>query len=129
MAVKPLNPVSRALLLVVGTIMLGLGIVGIYLPVLPTTPFLLLAAACYVRSSERLFTWLVYHPRFGPPLNSFLKEKAVPLKVKVISLVIAWAILGGLALFVVESTLMKVLLLALGLLKTVFMLSIKTLRP
>ena len=127
MAFKPLNPVVRAVLVVFGTLMLALGIIGIYVPGLPTTPFLILAAACYMRSSERLFNWMIHHPRFGPPLETFLKEKALSLRIKVFSLVIAWVMLGGLALFVVESTFMKVFLIAVGVTKTVFMLSMKTL--
>lgn len=126
-AVKPLNPILRALLVVFGTLMLGLGIVGLYLPGLPTTPFLLLAAACYVRSSERLYTWLIRHPRLGPHVSTFLQEKAVPRKVKIISLIIAWTVLGALALFVLETLWVQILLFAVLVLKTAVMLSLKTL--
>ena len=126
MSFRPLHRGVRALLAVAGTISLALGVVGIYVPGLPTTPFLLLAAACYVRSSERMFRWLVAHPRLGPPVRSFLETRAVSLKIKVSSLILAWAVLGGLALFVVQSAFMKVLLISLGLAKTVFMLSIPT---
>ena len=79
------NPLLRVVLLGIGTLMVGLGIVGIYVPGLPTTPFLLLAALCYLRSSERLSRWLLNHPRFGPGLTTTLREKALPLRVKVIS--------------------------------------------
>lgn len=124
---RPVHPVLRAVLLVVGTLLLGLGIVGIYVPGLPATPFLLLAAACYLRSSERLFHWLVSRPRMGPQLRLFLQKKAVPRRVKAVSLVLAWAVLGGLALFVVQSAFMKLLFISLALIKTVVMLVIPTL--
>lgn len=125
---KPLRPVVRVILIILGTAALIVGIIGIYLPVLPTTPFLLMAAACYLRSSERLFNRLISHPRIGPHINLYLEKKAIPLKVKIISLVIAWSMLGGLALFVVESTIVKVLLLAVGVAKTIVMIRVKTLK-
>ncbi len=125
---KPLRPFVRAILITLGTLALGIGIVGIYLPALPTTPFLLMAAACYMRSSERLFNWIVKHPRIGPQIQVYLARKAIPLKVKAFSLVVAWSMLLGLALFVVESTVMKALLIALAVIKTIIMVRVKTLR-
>ncbi len=126
---KPPNPLVRGLLVVVGTLFVVIGVIGLYVPGLPTTPFLLLGAACYLRSSERLYRWLVEHPRFGAGLRTMLEQRAVPRKLKVASLVIAWAVLGGLALFVVESGWAQALLVGVGAVKTVFMLSIKTLHP
>ena len=126
-AFKPLPPVARIALVVFGTLALGLGVVGLVLPVLPTTPFLLIATGCYVRSSERLFNWLVHHPRLGPSIRGYVEKKGIPLRVKVISLAIAWAVLGGTALFVVERWPLKLVLFAVAVAKTVFMICIKTL--
>jgi hypothetical protein len=125
---KPLGPVTRAFLIVLGSVSFGLGVVGIYVPGLPTTPFLLVAAACYLRSSPRLYRRLMAHPRVGPQLEAMVKSRAIPLKVKVVSLLLAWTVLGSLALFVVETWWLKGLLLAVAIVKTGFMLSVKTLR-
>lgn len=125
---KPLGPVTRAILIGVGSLSFGLGVVGIYVPGLPTTPFLLIAAACYLRSSPRLYRRLMSHPRIGPQLDTMMKTRAIPLKVKIVSLVLAWIVLGSLALFVVESWWLKTVLLVVALAKTAFMLSVKTLR-
>lgn len=105
-------------LIVAGTLSLVVGIVGIYLPVLPTTPFLLLAAACYARGSERMYRWLLAQPRLGKEIQAIVERRALPRKLKLFSLLIAWIVLGGLALFVFESTTVRALLIALALVKT-----------
>ncbi|MGR3320539.1 MAG: YbaN family protein [Pseudooceanicola sp.] len=65
-----------------GLIALGLGLVGIVLPLLPTVPFLLLAAFCFARSSERLHSWLINHDKFGPPIEDWSRYGAISLSGK-----------------------------------------------
>lgn len=89
--VETRNPWLRWLLLGIGWASVALGIAGIFLPVLPTTPFLLLAAACFVRSSRRLYLWLVGHPRLGPWICDYLDGKGIPLKGKVYAIGLMWA--------------------------------------
>ena len=69
------HPALRVILLIAGTLSVAIGVVGIYLPVLPTTPFLLLAAACYVRSSERMYHWLLAQPRIGREIRAILEGR------------------------------------------------------
>lgn len=88
----------RPLLLTVGTISLVLGVSGMFVPIMPTTPFLLLAAFCYARSSERLHRWLVGHPRLGTYVVGFLYGGAVPRRAKRTALLTLWP---GIALSVV----------------------------
>lgn len=78
-------------LLCIGWLSVALGVIGIFLPVLPTTPFLLLAAACFVRSSERFYHWLVDHPHLGPWIRDYLEGNGIPLSGKVYALVLMWA--------------------------------------
>ncbi|MDE1918533.1 MAG: YbaN family protein [Sphingomonadales bacterium] len=61
-----------------GLVLVGIGFVGIFVPLLPTTDFLLLALPCFARSSPRLESWLLNHPRFGPPLRAWRTHRAVP---------------------------------------------------
>jgi uncharacterized membrane protein YbaN (DUF454 family) len=75
--------------LTVGVVSVGLGVVGIVVPVLPTTPFLLLAAACFVRSSPRMHDWLLTHPRLGPYV-SFVDGGGMPARAKRNALVVLW---------------------------------------
>lgn len=80
----------RPVLLAVGTVSLGLGVFGMFVPIMPTTPFLLLTAFCYGRSSERLHRWLVGHPRLGVYVVGFLYGGAVPRRAKRAALCTLW---------------------------------------
>lgn len=80
----------KILLVVLGCISCVLGIVGIFVPLLPTTPFLLLSAAFWVRSSPRLYGWLLEHPCFGEYVRNFRENRAIPLRAKIISLTLMW---------------------------------------
>ncbi len=81
---------SRWVLIIVGSFFAGLGILGIFLPLLPTTPFLLLAAACYIRSSERLYNWLMNNKWIGRYIKNYIEGKGIPLKSKVLSISALW---------------------------------------
>lgn len=78
-------------LVFIGSLALLVGVIGIVLPILPTTPFLLLAAFCYVRSSKRLYVWLLENRMFGPYIHSYLKHRAVSPSAKRWALLLLWA--------------------------------------
>ncbi len=118
----------KIFLSIIGLISLGLGLVGIFLPVLPTTPFLLLSAALFLRSNRRLYDWLLNHPRLGPYITNFMIHKSIPLKVKVISVSLVWITLLYCAIFVVEFWLFRLLFILLATAVTIHILSYKTLR-
>jgi hypothetical protein len=88
------NPALRYVLLAVGWLSVALGVIGIFLPVLPTTPFLLLAAACFMRSSKRFYLWLVNHRRLGPWIVDYLEGQGIPLKGKVYAIGLMWLSIG-----------------------------------
>jgi uncharacterized membrane protein YbaN (DUF454 family) len=107
----------RALLIVAGSISLALGAVGIFLPVLPTTPFLLLSAACYMRSSERLLNWLLNNRWFGQYIKNYQEGKGIPKKTKIIALSFLWITILYSTCFVVDEILIAqvaLLLVAAG---------------
>lgn len=110
-----------------GTVALALGVVGIFLPLLPTTPFLLLAAALYFRGSERLYNWLLQHKHLGPYIRNFREHKAIPLRVKIVSVSLVWITLLYCSLAVVPQVWMKILLILLAAGITYHILSYKTL--
>lgn len=80
----------RRVLIVAGFLFVGLGILGIFLPVLPTTPFLLLAAACFARSSQKFYNWLLNNRWFGRYIRNYREGKGIPLRVKVMTISLLW---------------------------------------
>lgn len=90
----------RVALVVAGCVFVGLGMAGIVLPLLPTTPFLLLAAACFVRSSTRLHRWLLTHRRLGPYVRGFVGAGGMPARVKRTTVWTLWIVIGISAVFV-----------------------------
>lgn len=120
------RPWLRLLLVGVGCLSVALGVLGIFLPVLPTTPFLLLAAACFLRSSRRLYHWLVSHPRLGPWVSDYLEGQGIPLKGKVWAIGLMWASIL-LSCYLVPLLYARLFMLTSAVLVTVYILRQKTL--
>ncbi|MDR1406521.1 MAG: YbaN family protein [Tannerella sp.] len=89
-------------LIFLGMVSLGVGVAGIFLPLLPTTPFLLLSAALFARSSARLYGWLLHHRIFGRYVRDFLQEKAIPMRIKILSVSAMWTAMLWTVFFVVH---------------------------
>ena len=111
-----------------GSLSLALGILGIFLPLLPTTPFLLLTAALWIKGSPRLYQRLLAHKRLGPYIRQFREQRAIPLRAKIVSVSLVWITLGYSAGWLVGNLLLRILLLALATGITVHILSYRTLR-
>lgn len=118
----------KPVLIVIGTICVVLGFIGIFLPVLPTTPFLLLAAACYMRSSQKLYNKLLENKYFGPYIKDYYEERGIPLHAKVMALVILWPSLISSLVFFIDFFWARVAVTIVGLLVSIYILSIKTKR-
>ena len=100
----------KTVCIILGTVSLALGIIGIFLPLLPTTPFLLLTAALYFRGSPRLYQWLLNHKCLGPYIRSFRENKAIPLRAKIISLLLMWGTMVYCIFFLIPLTEIKIVL-------------------
>ena len=118
----------RGLLIAAGTIFVGLGLLGIILPILPTTPFLLLAAACYARSSKRFYDWLLTNKWFGSYLKNYWEGKGIPLKVKVLSISFLWTTIIISMIFILTSFIIRIILTVIAIVVTIHILSLRTLK-
>jgi uncharacterized protein len=116
-------------LVFLGVLSLGLGVIGIFLPLLPTTPFLLLSAACFCRSSPRLHRWLLSHPWLGSYIKNYKELRAIPLKAKILSLVVLWSAMSYTAIFALDSKVLIAALLLVGIAVSTHILRLKTLTP
>ncbi|MBN1611857.1 MAG: YbaN family protein [Polyangiaceae bacterium] len=119
---------QRGLLVAAGVLCVGLGVVGVVVPVLPTTPLLLLAAACFLRSSNRLHRWLLGNRVFSEYLRRYQSGEGLPLSSKLTTLVLLWSTLAVSAFAAVPVRLwwVRLVLLAVGVGVTVHILRIKT---
>jgi uncharacterized membrane protein YbaN (DUF454 family) len=118
---------KKKFFIIIGFLSLGLGLVGILLPILPTTPFLLLSAACFCRGSERLYNWLINHKVLGEYIRNFREYKAIPLSAKISSVTLLWATMLYSIFFVVDSLALRLLLGGIAVGVTVHILHYKTL--
>ena len=75
--------IIRILLIILGSIFVAIGAIGILVPGLPTTPFMILAAACYIRSSNKLYNWLIKNKLFGKHIKNIREGKGIPIRVKI----------------------------------------------
>jgi uncharacterized membrane protein YbaN (DUF454 family) len=112
-----------------GTVCVGLGVLGIFLPVLPTTPFLLLAAYCYGRGSERFYHWLVYRSWVGSYVRNYQSGHGIPLKQKVLTIALLWLTIGCTIGLVALAWWLKVALLIVAIGVTIHLARMKTLHP
>ena len=123
---KKLNQLFKWILIISGTIFLSLGVIGIIIPILPTTPFLLLAAACYARSSKRFYDRLINNKWFGLYIKNYREGKGIPFKVKMLIISILWITILFSIFFIIDIFWVKILLAAIALGVTIHILTVKT---
>src|SRR3989337_1449590 len=115
----------KTLLITLGLFCVGLAVLGIVLPVLPTTPFLLLALACFAKSSKKLHDWLLRNKTFGPLIKQWHETRSMTRKTKVYALISVFVV-GGTSFISVDTFIMKLILIAALILPVVIILKIKT---
>ncbi len=124
-----MSRIGRVLWISAGTLFVGLGVVGIFVPILPTTPFLLLAAFCYGRSSQRFLRWLLTNRWFGDYIRNYREGKGLPLREKILTLTALWLTIGVSIVYVASQWWLRLALAAIALGVTIHLLRIKTARP
>lgn len=121
-----MNRGVRIVLAACGTVCVALGVVGLFLPVLPTTPFLLLAAACFARSSRRFYTWLVTNRWCGAMIRNYREGRGLSRRHKAAAIAFLWLGIGGTVLFAVSHTWARLTLIGIAVAVTVHLLMIQT---
>ncbi|NCC51272.1 MAG: DUF454 domain-containing protein [Spartobacteria bacterium] len=121
--------IRKGLLVAAGVTAVGLGTVGVVVPLLPTTPFLLLAAACFVRSSDRLYAWLIHHKWFGYYIRNYREHKAITQRAKMVTLTLLWGTIGYAIMFAASAWWLRALLAAIALGVSAHVCCLKTLTP
>lgn len=125
---KQLNPLQRFLFIFAGTVSLGLGLLGIPLPLLPTTPFLLLSAYCYARSSRRFYYWLINHRVLGKHIINYWEHRGITLRVKAGAISFLWITMTLTAIFAMQSNWMRLVLLIVAIGVTIHIAAIRTIK-
>lgn len=126
---EPMNkpPLLKWLLISVGVVCVGLATIGIFVPLLPTTPLLLVAAACFMRSSDRLYQRLITHRAFGPYIRNYQEHRAITRRARIMALLLLWTTLGYTTFWIVGSIALRVILLSIATAVTVHLVRLKTL--
>jgi len=122
------SSLRKAVFIVAGTISLGLGAVGIFLPILPTTPFLLLSAACYYKGSERMHRWLLNNRLFGSYIRNYKEGKGISLAGKVFTIFLLWIAICFSALLIVNNYVVQIVLFAIAIAVTIHVITLPTFR-
>lgn len=115
----------KFILISLGFVFVALGGVGLVLPVMPTTPFLLVAAACFARSSPRFYDWLLDVHVFGSLIRNWQETRSIPKQAKLLAITAIVVVGGSSVIFFIETTLLKIFIIAILLLHVVFIASIK----
>jgi uncharacterized membrane protein YbaN (DUF454 family) len=118
---------SKWFLMSLGVLATVIGLIGVVVPLLPTTPFLLLAAACFVRSSDTMYGWLTANRLFGGLIRDYREQRGVSARTKIVALALLWGVIGYTALTAVDAFWLRILLAVIALGVTVHLLRLKTL--
>lgn len=121
------NKLVRVTLIITGTFFVAIGVLGIFLPLLPTTPFLLIAAALYARSSERFYYWLLHNRWFGGYIKNYREGKGISRKVKIWTISLLWITIIF-SICTVEIVLVRILLFLIAATVSIHIISIRTIR-
>ena len=120
------DSIKKGILVSSGTLFLFLGIIVIFIPLLPATPFLLLTAACYIRGSKKFYNWLIKNKWLGEYIKNYQEGRGVPLNVKIITIIFLWLTIM-ISIIFVSNFIIQIILFFISIVVTIHILTIKTL--
>jgi uncharacterized protein len=122
------DTIVNKILVVLGTFFLLIGIVGIFIPILPTTPFLLLSAACYARGSKKFYNWLINNKWLGEYIKNYHEGRGIPINVKMLTIAFLWITIVFSIIIIVNNYFIQIILLIIAVVVTIHILTIKTIK-
>jgi len=118
--------IKNSLLNLCGFVFVALGIIGIFLPIMPTTIFLIIATGCFARSSEKFYNWLINHKRFGHLIRHYRENRGIPKRAKIMAILMLNLSIASSILFFVDSFYLKIILGLVAFGVTIYLISLKT---
>ena len=122
------DTIRNKIFVISGTFFLLIGIIGIIIPVLPTTPFLLLSAACYARGSKKFYNWLINSKWLGEYIKNYQEGRGIPIKVKILTITFLWITIVFSTVIFVTNYLIQIILIIIAIAVTIHILTIKTMK-
>jgi hypothetical protein len=123
-----LSSFKKGTFIVAGTISLGLGAAGVFLPILPTTPFLLLSATCYYKGSERMHRWILNNKLFGSYIRNYKEGKGISKNAKILTLFLLWITIGYTSFFITSNYVVQLVFFTIAVAVTVHVATLPTFR-
>jgi uncharacterized membrane protein YbaN (DUF454 family) len=123
-----MSQITRTLFVIAGSLCLALGVIGLFLPIMPTVPFLLLASACYMRGSRRMHAWLLAQPHFGHYIRDYEAGRGVPMRAKAFGIGMLWVSIFVSAYFFAKDAWLRAVLFAVAVAVTIYLLRLPTLK-
>jgi len=120
------DTIQNKILVGSGTFFLIIGIIGIFIPILPTTPVLLLTAACYARGSKKFYNWLINNKWLGEYIKNYQDGRGIPLTVKILTITILWITISFSTIIIISNLLIQIILIIIAIAVTIHILTIKT---
>jgi uncharacterized membrane protein YbaN (DUF454 family) len=120
------DSILNKILVISGTFFLLIGLIGIIIPILPTTPFLLLSAACYARGSKKFYNWLINNKWLGEYIKNYHQGKGIPINVKILTIVFLWITILFSTFIIISNYLIQIILIVIAIAVTIHVLTIKT---
>jgi hypothetical protein len=123
---RPHKSLKRQLYIILASIFVGLGALGIFIPLLPTTPFLLLATYFYMNSSKQRLRWLLSNRYLGPYIRSYLSKEGIPLRLKIRTLTLLWVTILYATFFATDKLHVQIILIIIAISVSIHLILKKT---
>lgn len=120
--------ISKPFLIILGWLFISLGVIGIFLPLLPTTIFFILAAWCFSKSSDKFYNWLINHPRFGKFVRNYYDKRGMPARSKIIAITMMITTISLSAIFFTQSIIVRIILFFLALGISIYIISLNSIK-